>query len=226
MVFRTVRFFAGFAFLVLTLPCFAVLTGCAFLEDLGQGLLSDEESPSRPSQLGNRRVSRPDDQSRTSDSGDTRVTGNRAGAIQEEPLASARISALSGREQLAGQPGQQPAVQASAIGTLSATGEAPSNGAITGLEVTWKIPEAPAEGFVLYFGGNPSRLESHVRVASDELETLQDPTSGAIYRYIIPDVPPDGPLFVALSSYMGAEEGPRSEAVEVRQAAPLSPNAH
>lgn len=201
------------------------LSGCAFLGDFSQGLFSDENSAtSESSPLRNGRTSSKlaalkKDATRHSNSTESlnrlqeesNVGPSNIAAKEQEPLASASISELSGVA------GKDSSTSSTALPT-SLNG----NSSITGLEVTWKIPESPAEGFVLYFGSTPSRLDSHVRVASDELETLPDPDAGALYRYIIPDVPPNGPLFVALSSYTGAEEGPRSEPVEVRK--PASPD--
>jgi hypothetical protein len=219
-VFRMSALGLSFHFLLLN------LSGCAFLGDFSQGLFSDENSatsessPLRNGRMSSKLAALKKDTTRHSNSAESlnRLqeesnvgADSNIATKEQEPLASASISELSGVA------GKDSSTSSTALPT-SLNG----NSSITGLEVTWKIPESPAEGFVLYFGSTPSRLDSHVRVASDELETFPDPDAGALYRYIIPDVPPDGPLFVALSSYTGAEEGPRSEPVEVRK--PASPD--
>ena len=201
------------------------LSQCGFLGDMTSGLFPEE---STPKMRGRGSIQRSEVRDANSSPGksstllgserpelDAGLAANGQGLVQQQaraPLASARLSELPGT-------GNSETTLPGADIRSSGTTDSNVPSSISGLEVTWKIPEKSAEGFVLYYGSEPSRLDSHIRVASDELETLPDAETGAVYRYIIPDVPTQGPLFVALSSYTGSEEGPVSDPIEVKPSA-------
>jgi hypothetical protein len=86
------------------------------------------------------------------------------------------------------------------------------------LEVTWKIPEDPSPQYVIYYGRSPDALLERVEVATTRLETIEDPKEGRLYRHLVPDVPADGELYVAVTAFDGETESPRSNFLSVEPA--------
>ncbi len=91
----------------------------------------------------------------------------------------------------------------------------PAATTLSGLEVTWKVPQEQTPSFVIYYGTDSKALSSRIEVATARLETLTDPEQGPLYRYIVPDVPAIGALFVAVAAFDGVSEGPRSDPLPV-----------
>lgn len=86
------------------------------------------------------------------------------------------------------------------------------------LEVTWKIPDEPSPSYVIYYGKSPEALVERVEVATARLETIEDPKEGRLYRYLVPDVPAEGELYVAITAFDGETESPRSNSLSVEAA--------
>jgi hypothetical protein len=84
------------------------------------------------------------------------------------------------------------------------------------IEIIWSIPDQPVDGFVLHYGTEPGQLSSEMKISVADLEKYQDPERGAVYRYILSNVPPNKPVYVALSSYLGDASSSMSEVQEIR----------
>ena len=84
------------------------------------------------------------------------------------------------------------------------------------IEIIWSIPDQPVDGFVLHYGTEPGQLTSEMKLSIADLEKYQDPERGAVYRYILSNVSPNKPVYVALSSYIGETNSSMSEVQEIR----------
>ena len=71
------------------------------------------------------------------------------------------------------------------------------------LEIVWLVPSAPVDGFVISYGFANEPLINRVTVPISELDQIEDPERGLIYRYFLNDIPRDREIRVTISSYLG-----------------------
>jgi hypothetical protein len=84
-----------------------------------------------------------------------------------------------------------------------------------GLELVWAMPNEPVDGFVIHYGLHKESLDKQLTLKSNELEKMDDPDRGQVYRYVVKDVPADQPVFVGISAFAGQNSSPISEVREV-----------
>jgi hypothetical protein len=90
----------------------------------------------------------------------------------------------------------------------------PTRKTISGTEVTWESPSEPVDGFVIRYGEDPKLLDKEVKLSSSNLKEEQDPEFGKVYRYVIKDVSPTNPLYVAIAAFKGDRLSDFSESKE------------
>lgn len=83
------------------------------------------------------------------------------------------------------------------------------------LEVLWKIPAEPVDGFVLRYGFSREALTEEVVLKVDDLEKADDPDFGFVYRHILKNVPPSKRVFVSLASQSEGRTTEFSDVFEV-----------
>jgi hypothetical protein len=83
------------------------------------------------------------------------------------------------------------------------------------LEVYWRVPDIEVDGFVLSYGTKPDQLTERVRIEKDELRTLQDPTWGNVYRYVLLNIPKNEVVYFTLESFKGDQYSPPSSVQRV-----------
>lgn len=86
---------------------------------------------------------------------------------------------------------------------------------VSDVTIVWSIPSDPVDGFVLRYGFSREKLEHSRRVAIPELTKSEDPNHGAVYRYILKDLPSDKVIFVAVTAFLQDQESPLSDTYEV-----------
>ena len=74
---------------------------------------------------------------------------------------------------------------------------------VDGLAVAWEVPSEPTDGFVIRYGTSPQSLDTELSVSVSELRREDDPVYGAVYRYIIEDVPGGKPIYVWIAARRG-----------------------
>lgn len=87
---------------------------------------------------------------------------------------------------------------------------------LSDIEVTWKVPDAPVDGFTIHYGYSPTNISSDVRVEARTLIPEEDPRLGPVYRYRLVNLPKTTPVYVTISAYLGAEESYPSDPMEVQ----------
>ena len=85
----------------------------------------------------------------------------------------------------------------------------------TRVEIVWEIPKDPVDGFVIRYGFNKADLRFSEKVPSGELDRLEDPKFGFVYRFVLKNMPPERTVFVTLAAYSGREESEPSPVFEV-----------
>lgn len=68
------------------------------------------------------------------------------------------------------------------------------------VEVFWQVPTEAVEKYHLYYGLDPDALDNHVEVAVNELEKIDHPKLGPVFRYEIKAIPANKPIFLSLQA--------------------------
>ncbi len=85
----------------------------------------------------------------------------------------------------------------------------------TRVEIVWEIPKDSVDGFVIRYGFSRTDLRYSERVQSAELDRMEDPKFGFVYRYVLKNMPPEKTVFVTLAAFTGALESEPSSVFEV-----------
>ena len=83
------------------------------------------------------------------------------------------------------------------------------------VEILWDVPTNNPEEFILQYGYKDDELENELILARKELEQVNDPGFGLVYRYIIQGIPKNVKIFVRLAEYHKGKEPVFSEIFEV-----------
>ncbi len=81
--------------------------------------------------------------------------------------------------------------------------------------ITWQVPSAEIDAFLLRYGFSKESLTNQIRVAVGELEKKTDPQYGPVYKYSLKGIPADKDLFVSIASVRGTQTSPESEPWQV-----------
>jgi hypothetical protein len=84
---------------------------------------------------------------------------------------------------------------------------------LTSAALVWK-GEPGVEGFIIKYGTSRENLSSTVKVLSKQA-LVSSNEEGNTYRYLIKNISPTEPLFVALIAFTGSLESPLSAIIEV-----------
>jgi hypothetical protein len=79
------------------------------------------------------------------------------------------------------------------------------------VELIWAIPEQPVDGYLISYGGSAENLDQEAFVESAQLQIVEHPSFGKVYRHLITQVPATGALFVSISAYRGNRLSERGE---------------
>lgn len=88
------------------------------------------------------------------------------------------------------------------------------------IEILWELPAEPIDGFTVRYGESHEALTTERRLAVSEVEKVEDPVRGKLYRYVIPDIPNSQRLFVSISAFKGETESTPSRVFEVAPGMP------
>jgi hypothetical protein len=83
----------------------------------------------------------------------------------------------------------------------------------SGVEITWEVPSDPVDGFVIRYGQDRTQLTKEVTLLLSELREERDSQYGSVYRYIVPNLESDGPVYVSVAAFKGETISDFSEAV-------------
>ena len=98
---------------------------------------------------------------------------------------------------------------------MAAAGGQPSAQNFSSIELMWKVPETPVEGFIINHGEVQGNLTNQVRVTVSQLKIVEEAGFGRVYRYLLQGVPPDRVVYVSISAYTGTQVSPPSAMFEV-----------
>ena len=86
------------------------------------------------------------------------------------------------------------------------------------VEVLWKRGGEKLDGYVLHYGSAPSLLDQEITLELSEIEQVDHPEHGILYRYVIEDLPnSDDQIFVSISAFRGSFVSERSETIQVKE---------
>lgn len=85
-----------------------------------------------------------------------------------------------------------------------------------GIEIAWKVPSEPVDGYVIRYGATPDSLQNEVRVSIIEIREEQDPELGPVFRYLIRGVQGSKRLFVSIAAFKGDVVSNFSDVLEVQ----------
>jgi hypothetical protein len=83
-----------------------------------------------------------------------------------------------------------------------------------GIEVAWKIPSDPVDGYIIRYGATPDSLPNEVRVSIIEIREEQDPELGPVFRYLIKGIPDTRRIYVSIAAFKGDVVSNFSEVLE------------
>lgn len=99
-----------------------------------------------------------------------------------------------------------PKVQASEPKTSRvAVEEGRNRSMLSDVEVLWRVPQDPVDGFIIYYGYDTGHMDRSIRVDLQELSPIQDMQFGEVYRYTLRDVSPARPLVISIAAFRGEE---------------------
>ncbi len=84
------------------------------------------------------------------------------------------------------------------------------------IEILWKVPEQPVDGFVIHYGNANDQLDKELRVEVTELKKIEHPQFGTVYRYLLKSVARGEKLFVSISAYSDTLVSDHSAILEVK----------
>ena len=70
----------------------------------------------------------------------------------------------------------------------------------SGVEILWKAPAEPVLGYRLSYGLSETKLDNKIELPVSELESVEHPKQGKIYRYIIKNTPLGQPVYFTLEA--------------------------
>ena len=77
--------------------------------------------------------------------------------------------------------------------------------------ITWLVPSADIDAFMLHYGFSKDALNNQLRVSVTELEKKTDPAHGPVYKYSLKGIPANKDLYVSIASIRGSQTSPQSE---------------
>ncbi|MBX7138222.1 MAG: hypothetical protein K1X83_09575 [Oligoflexia bacterium] len=80
------------------------------------------------------------------------------------------------------------------------------------VEILWAVPDEALEQYVIRYGYTREKLDFELRLRTAQIEKVNDPKHGEVYRYILENIPKDRELFVSLG---GEKNGVLSAPSEV-----------
>ncbi len=86
---------------------------------------------------------------------------------------------------------------------------------LSAIEVVWEVPAEPVEGFIVRYGDAYEALTEERRLAINELERIDDPARGRLYRHVIEGVSTNRRVFLTIAAFSGGQESPPSRVFEV-----------
>lgn len=91
---------------------------------------------------------------------------------------------------------------------------------VSAIEVLWEVPTEPVEGFVVRYGQAHEELSVERRLTVADIERVEDPTRGRLYRFVIEGIPTTQRLFLSIAAFNGGQESPPSKVFEVHPGQP------
>src|SRR5690606_24377456 len=110
----------------------------------------------------------------------------------------------------AAEPAKSEEGSAAAAGTEA--GQAPAEGAaaesappaetreLSSVEILWQVPAEAVINYHLRYGTQPDALTHQVQVPVSELEKIDHPEHGKLFRYVIPSVPADQTVYFTIKA--------------------------
>ncbi|MCO6429297.1 MAG: hypothetical protein J5J00_00425 [Deltaproteobacteria bacterium] len=84
------------------------------------------------------------------------------------------------------------------------------------VEIIWRVPVEQVEGFEVNFGFARNKMDEKVRVYAQDLEQIEDPLHGPVYRFVLGNIPLNQPLFIAIAAFTEEKTSPPSDIFEVK----------
>jgi hypothetical protein len=85
----------------------------------------------------------------------------------------------------------------------------------TGIELILEIPREPVDRYVVNYGFEKDKLDSHLEIKISDFEKLEYNEKGYVYRYVIETLPNDRTIYMSLVSMNGEKASAPSEIFEV-----------
>lgn len=86
---------------------------------------------------------------------------------------------------------------------------------LSSVELLWQVPAEPVETYHLRYGTHPDTLTHQVKIQVTELDQIQHPEYGPLFRYIIPSVPADQTVYFTIQAENKFGISPESPVQEV-----------
>ena len=83
------------------------------------------------------------------------------------------------------------------------------------VEIVWQVPDDPVDSFKLFYGYSADAVDSEVTVAISDLDEIEDPVYGKVYRYVLQGVLPEQSVFVAIAAVKNGVASNRSDVFEI-----------
>jgi hypothetical protein len=93
---------------------------------------------------------------------------------------------------------------------------AQATGELSDVEIMWHIPTDPVEGFVVKYGFERSSINEETRILTKDLEQVETPQFGKVFRFVLGNIPVDRPLYISIAAFSGDKVSKASDIFEVK----------
>ena len=103
---------------------------------------------------------------------------------------------------------------------IDRTKDLPQGSALRNIEIIWQVPtgQEPVEKYHIFYGPVESKLDQHREVKTGELQKIDDPQYGPVFRYLLAVEGASKTVFFAIQAENGSGTSSRSpvQKVEIR----------
>jgi len=68
------------------------------------------------------------------------------------------------------------------------------------VELLWQVPTEAVEKYHIHYGLEPDHLDNHIEIPVSELEKIDHPKHGPVYRYELKEIPAGRAIYLSLSA--------------------------
>jgi hypothetical protein len=84
------------------------------------------------------------------------------------------------------------------------------------VEILWQVPVEPVDKYYIYYGSDQNNLDKKAEVPVSQLEKIDHPVHGPLYRYVLTGIASNARVFFSIQAENQYGLSPKSPAQEIR----------